>query len=136
MSNTLRTLVVEDTMVTREFLRMVMQQWGECACVETGEEAVTLFEQAHNDGKPFDLVVLDIMLPGMNGQQTLETLREVERKAEISEEDQVHVIITTALDDDETASRAFIHGKAVSFITKPVRMERLEEEVQSLGLTG
>lgn len=136
MSDGLRVLVVEDTMISREFLKMIMSQWGDCTCVATGEEAVETFSAALADGQPFGLVLLDIMLPGMSGHQALEMFREIESNHGVRPGNEAHVIVTTALDDDASASRAFIRGGAVSYITKPVREEKIAEELRSLGLTG
>ncbi|GAB7023458.1 response regulator [Salidesulfovibrio brasiliensis] len=136
MSKPMRILVVEDIMINREFLKMLMEQRGECVCVESGEEAVTVFAEALKQGNPFDVVFLDIMLPGINGHQVLEKFRELEDKAGVDRGDEAHVIVTTAIDDDASASRAFIHGRAVSYITKPVREDKIDEELRSLGLTG
>lgn len=136
MSKPMRILVVEDIMINREFLKMLMEQRGECVCVESGEEAVTVFADALKQDNPFDVVFLDIMLPGINGHQVLEKFRELEDKAGVDRGDEAHVIVTTAIDDDASASRAFIHGRAVSYITKPVREDKIDEELRSLGLTG
>lgn len=123
-------------MINREFLKMILDQRGECVCVESGEEAVEVFSSALQEQRPFDVVFLDIMLPGMDGHQVLEKIRAMEEKAGVAAGDETHVIVTTAIDDDASASRAFIQGRAVSYITKPVRQDKIDEELESLGLTG
>lgn len=44
------------------------------------------------------------------------------------------VIVTTVLDDDRMASRAFMQGRAASFMTKPFRSAHLADELKKLGL--
>ena len=80
------------------------------------------------------MVFLDIVLPGMNGLQALEQLRALEMKHAVPADKRVPVIVTTGLDDDQTASRAFIQGQALSYMTKPFRPGQIPEELRKLGL--
>lgn len=130
----MRTLIVEDTLINQEFLRMIMEQWGECLVVDNGEEAVAAFDKALETEAPFDLIFMDIMLPGMNGLQALEQIRATEEAREVPDARQVKVIVTTALDDDANASRAFMQGQALSYITKPIRQEKIETELRKFGM--
>jgi two-component system chemotaxis response regulator CheY len=130
----LRILIVEDEPVNREFLLMSLRGFGECHAVITGEDAVRAHKNALAVDRPFDVVFLDILLPGMNGLQALEKLRAVEDRHEIPPERRVPVIVTTGLDDDRTASRAFIQGQALSYMTKPFRTGQISEELRKLRL--
>lgn len=94
----LHILIVEDEPVNREFLKLALRQQGQCQAVATGEDAVAAFNDALENGQPFDVVFLDIMLPGMNGLQALEQLRALEGRHEIPQDRQVPVIITTGLE--------------------------------------
>lgn len=127
----MKTLIVEDTLINQEFLKMIMEQWGDCTVAESGEEALELVKSGLKSDESFDLIFMDIMLPGIDGLQTMERIRAMEKDTQSST---AQIIVTTALDDDGNASRAFMHGQAVSYITKPVREERIKEELLSLGL--
>jgi two-component system chemotaxis response regulator CheY len=130
----LRILIVEDEPVNREFLLLSLRGLGDCKTVASGEDAVLALENALDRGQLFDVVFLDIMLPGMNGLQALEQLRALEDRHLIPQERRMPVIITTGLDDDQTASRAFIQGQAVSYMTKPFRPGQITDELSKLGL--
>lgn len=130
----LRILIVEDEPVNREFLTLALRGLGVCQAVVSGEDAVLAQQNALETNQPFDVVFLDIMLPGMNGLQALEQLRALENRYEVPPERHVPVIITTGLDDDQTASRAFIQGQALSYLTKPFRPGQITEELRKLGL--
>ncbi|MBA4358113.1 MAG: response regulator [Humidesulfovibrio sp.] len=132
----LRILIVEDEPVNREVLLLSLRDIGECQAVVTGEEAVLAHAGALSEARPFDVVFLDILLPGMNGLQALEQLRAQEDERQTPQDRRVPVIITTGLDDDHMASRAFIQGQAVSYMTKPFRPGQISEELQKLGLIG
>lgn len=130
----MRTLIVEDTLINQEFLKMIMEDWGECTVVETGEGALEAFQNGLESGTPFDLIFMDIMLPGMDGLQALEKIRALEAEHGVAEQDQTRTIVTTALDNDANASRAFIQGQALSYITKPIRQEKIEAELRNFGM--
>ncbi len=130
----LRALVVDDAPVNREFLLLALESLARCDAAASGEEALALFERALSGGLPYEAVFLDIMLPGMNGLQTLERMRTAEDAAGLPEPACARVIITTGLDDDHAASRAFISGRAVSYMTKPFRLRQIREELVKLGL--
>jgi len=130
----LRILIVEDEPVNREFLLLALRSLGQCQAVATGEDAVQAQQCAIEQGEPFDVVFLDILLPGMDGLQALEQLRALEDRHETPQNKRAHVIITTGLDDDQTASRAFIQGQALSYMTKPLRAGQICEELRKLGL--
>lgn len=129
-----RLLIVEDNLVNQEFLRLSLRNWGACQAVCSGEEALREFQAALERAEPYDVIFLDIMLPGMDGLQTLERIRAVEDARNRSAAQRAQVIITTSLDDNRMASRAFIHGQAVSYMTKPFRARDIEEEMHKLGL--
>jgi len=130
----LRVLIVEDEPVNREFLLLALKGRARCVAVESGEAAIEAFTLALDDSEPFDLVFLDLLLPGMGGLQTLEKLRFLEEHFELPESRRAKVIVATALDDDRAASRAFIQGRAVSYMTKPFRVADIRGELDKLGL--
>jgi len=130
----LRILIVEDEPVNRELLLLSLRGLGECRAVVSGEDAVAAQQEALEINQPFDVVFLDLMLPGMNGLQALEQLRALEDRYAVPPERRVPVIVTTGLDDDQTASRAFIQGQALSYLTKPFRPGQIPEELRKLGL--
>lgn len=68
-------LVVDDDDVVRSLLRVVLQQEGFLVWTAAdGAEAVNLFRGC---GRPIDLVLLDLQMPGMDGLQTLAALRQL-----------------------------------------------------------
>ncbi|MBU1248379.1 MAG: response regulator, partial [Proteobacteria bacterium] len=70
-----RFLIIEDNEVNREFLLVLLEQRGECQWAGSGEDGLVMFEESLAEGKPFDCVIMDIILPGMDGLQTLEKFR-------------------------------------------------------------
>jgi two-component system chemotaxis response regulator CheY len=128
----MRALIVEDTLINQEYLKMILSAWGECQVAESGEQAVAAFAGAL-DSTPFDVVFMDVMLPGMDGLQALERIRALEQARGIQPEKVVKTIITTAM-DDETPVQNGIDDRAISYVAKPVRQETVEAALRQFGL--
>ena len=111
-SHRARILVVEDEAVIQEVLSQLLREAGhEPILSVSGEEALGLL-----DREAFDLLIVDLMLPGMGG---LELLRTVKTR----EPDQV-VVMITAFGSVETAVQAMREG-AFHYLTKPFRHEEV-----------
>ena len=77
----MKTLVVDDEVISRKKLQKILSNLGECEAVEGGKAAITVFEKALKEKDPFDLVTLDIVMPEMDGTEALVELRELEKEA-------------------------------------------------------
>jgi CheY-like chemotaxis protein len=70
-------LCIDDEPLLRELLKDVLEfQHHQVETAEGGEEGLKLFEQARVGGKPFDAVITDLGMPGLNGRQVAEKIRE------------------------------------------------------------
>jgi len=128
-----RTLIAEDDFASRKFMLHFLQKFGECDVTVDGKEAVEAFTLALDSGEGYDLVCLDIMMPGMDGYEALEKIRALENERGIDEDDQVKVIMTTALNEGRNVSRAFELG-CVAYAGKPVDEEKFVGVLIKLGL--
>ena len=129
----MKILLAEDDFVTRKFMLNFLSKYGECDVAVDGLEAVEAFALAFEDGEPYDLVCLDIMMPVMDGYQALKEIRDVEKKMNIPEEKAVKVIMTTALNDERNVKMAFELGCSV-YSGKPINQARFEKALIKLGL--
>ena len=129
----MRILLAEDNFVTRKLMVAILSQYGECDVAVDGMEAVDAFLMALEDGKPYDLICLDIMMPVMDGFQALVGIRNLEKERNIAEKQAVKVIVTTALRDEKHAKTAFELGCTL-FSGKPIEQEKFEDELRKLNL--
>ena len=127
----MRILVVEDDFISRRLLCRYLESFGECDVAVNGNEALAAVRQALTAEDPYDLVCLDIMMPGLSGQETLQELRKIE--AERGVVNGAKVIMTTALEDKESVAKAFA-ASADGYVTKPVDKRRFVETLKDLGL--
>lgn len=112
-----RILVVDDDRTTRELLRVQLRSAG--FSVETAADGSAALERVHR--KKFDLVLLDVWMPGLDGLAVLARLRE--------EPSQPRVIVMTADDTSQTLLRA-IREHAFKYATKPVEPKALVQMVR------
>ena len=129
----MKILLAEDDFVTRKFMVNFLSKYGECDVTVDGMEAVDAFMMALEDGEPYDLVCLDIMMPVMDGYQALVGIRNLEKERGISEDNAVKVIMTTALNEERNVNMAFELGCTV-YSGKPIDQEKLEQVLTNLEL--
>jgi two-component system, chemotaxis family, chemotaxis protein CheY len=125
-------LIVEDDVVSGTLLRNLLQEYGTAVSIMTGTEVLSTFEKAHVDQHPFDLICLDIMLPGPDGQSILKKIREWEEQHGILGLDGVKVIMITALNDRHNILEAF-RSQCEGYIVKPITKDKVVEQLELLG---
>ena len=128
----MRCLIVEDDATSRKLLQAFLAEHAECSVAANGQEAIETFEGALFTG-PFDLICLDIMMPGMGGREALTEIRKIEAEYGIGGLDGVKVIMTTALDDSNNIFGSFREG-CEAYVVKPVSKDNLIAEIEKLGL--
>jgi len=129
----MRFLIVEDDLSGVMLLRKVLYDYGEIDDVADGPEAVEAFDRAWAEGKPYDLIFLDIMMPSMSGQQVLSMIRKKEMEMRLSQLKEVKVIITSALDNVDSVSQAFNEGRAFAYLVKPILKNHILAEINKLN---
>ena len=113
-----KILIVEDEMEIRNILKLYLLKEGyDVTEAEDGEVAIKIFYE-----KPFDLVILDIMLPKKDGWSVLR---------EIKKYSSVPVMILSARDDDEDELFGFEIGTD-EYITKPFNNKILLARIKTL----
>ena len=113
-------LVVEDNDSNRKLLELYLARHGyQVVSACDGESALTLCES-----RQFDLVLLDIMMPGISGFDVLRELRKKHSEAELP------VIVATAISDPATIVEALQLG-ANDYVTKPYDMRVLIARIQT-----
>ena len=129
----MKILLAEDDFVTRKFMTNFLSKYGECDVTVDGMEAVDAFMMALEDDAPYDLVCLDIMMPVMDGYQALMGIRNLEKERNIPKENQVKIIMATALNDEKNVKMAFDLGCSV-YSGKPIDQEKFEQVLKKFEL--
>ncbi len=118
---TKRIIVCEDEASIREFIVLNLKRSGyEVTDVGCGEDAVKVFKE-HNGG--FDVALLDIMMPGIDGFEVCKTLREMS--------DKIGIIMLSAKSQEMDKVSSLMMG-ADDYITKPFSVTELVARVDAV----
>ena len=127
----LRALIVDDNDTARTIFSEAMESMNfEVTAVASGEAALAELHRAHDAAAPYDLVLLDYMMPGMDGLETARRLR-----SSFDESDRPDIIIVTAHDQEEVREAAKSAGIS-GFLSKPVNQSHLFDMIMGLRYEG
>lgn len=127
----MKTLVVDDDFTNRLILQEILKVYGDVHIAVDGKEALEAFKHSLEIDEPYHLVFLDILMPEMDGHETLEKMREEEKKAGRPLGKGSKIIITTALKDSKNIMKSF-RNACDGFITKPIDKAKLINEVRKI----
>jgi diguanylate cyclase (GGDEF)-like protein len=112
-------LIVDDDMLLRGLAAKTLRHAGfEVSDAASGEDGLARFA-----ARAYDLVLLDVMMPGLDGYEVCQRIRAMAQGA------RVPILILTGLNDTESIELAYRHG-ATDFITKPINWTLLSHRVR------
>lgn len=129
----LKALVIDDDVVCRDRLEMLLQGFFDCTFACNGKEGSLIYERSLQEQDPYELITLDINMPEMNGHETLEAIRSAEGQRGIGGLDGVKVIMTTSESSSEHVFAAFREG-CEAYVVKAEMGVKLLDAVVQLGL--
>jgi CheY-like chemotaxis protein len=122
MDNKARILIVDDEPTSRSFFNYVLNnEKFDAVTVDSGSSALEILEKDPH----FDLILLDNLMVGLDGIETLKLLKSNEKTRNIK------VLMTSGLDDPEEISKAMTAG-ASGFISKPISIDELIDQIRSI----
>jgi CheY-like chemotaxis protein len=114
-------LVIDDDQILLDLLELTLRDLGYSVTVASSGEAGLRAAASHH----FDVIILDSIMPGMDGPQVLRELKSVPRTAGIP------VIMLTANTNRDSVTQAIGLG-AYDYIAKPLDLPRLADRLQKL----
>lgn len=129
----MRVLIAEDDFTSRKFMLRFLSKYGECDITVDGIEAVEAFTMALEAEEGYDLICLDIMMPGLDGYQALKKIREIEKEKLIPEEKAAKIIMTSALNEGKNVTKAFDLG-CTAYAGKPIDQDKFDNVLRKLEL--
>jgi CheY-like chemotaxis protein len=120
-----KILIMDDDEIVRKVAVQMLHHFGYAVTESThGEEALALYRSALDGGEPFDLVILDLTVPGkMGGKDTVAKLMEIDPG--------VKAIVSSGYSHDPIMAQYKKYGFA-GVVPKPYSLEKMGETVQSI----
>jgi putative nucleotidyltransferase with HDIG domain len=129
----MKILVVDDEMVSRTKLKLIMDNFGDCEAADNGKQALSMFHKAHQQGKPFGLIMLDIDMPEMDGVAVLAEMIEAEIKLEVSKAHKAKILMVTSFTDKKRVISCIQSG-CDDYIAKPFDVNTIGKKLSKLGI--
>lgn len=125
LHRSLNILIMDDEEIIREVATELLNHDGHrTTCVEDGSEAISAYSKKMNTEDPFDLVILDLTIPGgMGGVETLERLTALDPD--------VIALVSSGYVNDSTRTDYMNHGFSGS-ANKPYSIQTLRQELERL----
>ncbi len=122
-------LVVDDVAFNRQVLRQFLAPIGfDVQEAENGEEAIVMFEQWCGKGHPFDLIWMDIHMPGMDGYEAI-------RQIKSSPQGRETIVISISASVFEDEKEKTLSAGSDDFVAKPFKEAEIFEKIrQHLGV--
>ena len=126
-----RVLIVEDDDAMRDMVGYALAEEGmEVEAVADGESALEIFSSLG----PFDLVILDVMLPGIDG---VTVCKELTSKSDVpvimltARDDETSVVVGLEVGADDYVTKPFSHRELVSRVRAALRRRRIDARASS-----
>jgi two-component system, sensor histidine kinase and response regulator len=118
-----RALIVDDEAMSRDILARYVSSWGVSLGVAEGaRDALAALRKAVDAGEPFDIAIIDLRMPEMDGLQLAESIRD---DASLQ---QTKLVLVTAY-DAPAQGQAAIRAGFSAYLTKPVRQSQLYDSL-------
>ena len=123
----LRVLVADDNAAARQIIEEIFRYWAmPVDLVASGAEAISAMETAVLSGKPYDLLLLDWKMPGLDGMDTIRAMRANPRLPKLPV-----TLMVTAYGNDEFMAE-FGKADVSAFLSKPVEPRALLDTISGL----
>jgi two-component system chemotaxis response regulator CheY len=124
---------VEDDFASRLLLQTFLSRYGDCHVAVNGREAVEAFRLALEQGRRYDLICMDIMMPEMDGREAVRRVRAMEEDQGILSNYGAKIIMTTAVDEIREVIHCF-QELCDAYLVKPIDLGQLLSQMKAFHL--
>src|SRR6185369_4291295 len=128
----MKALIVDDVEMNRELLAIFLEGRATVVCAKSGEDALKLVENVLGTDAYFDLICMDIFMPGMDGHQTLKKIREMEAACGGA---RATVFMVTGSSSPDDMFDALMQGGCDDYLTKPLMQQSFNDLLDKHGLS-
>lgn len=122
----IKILVAEDDALNQRLIEMLLSKLGcRVTLADNGKKAVEAFKQDE-----FALVLMDLEMPVMNGQEAVRQIRELEQEKQIS--DAIPVYAMTGHDEDDELLQQCTKAGMNGYLSKPLSVDKLRQVMNGI----
>jgi len=125
----MRVLIVDDDIVQITLISALMEAF-EIDHVSHGNDALQIFRNGHDEGRPYGLIFMDLMMPGFDGYMVVSAMRKLEVEKGLPP---AKIIIITGKDPKEGLT-AQLKEQCQDYLVKPVSSDKLLCSLDQLKL--
>jgi len=129
----MRILLVDDDFTSRKLLLKILFPLGECDLACNGKEAWEAYQSAITENAPYQLILLDIMMPEMDGNECLRLIRLYEKENNLFLKKAVKIAMATSLTDKGTIIDSF-REQCDGYIMKPYTRESVLSQLKKFDI--
>jgi two-component system, chemotaxis family, chemotaxis protein CheY len=126
----MKTLAVDDEFVALSKMTAILSTFGECDAATNGEQAFEMYMKALEGVHPYELVTIDIEMPGMDGLTLLARICEEEKRQQARG---ARKIMISAASSAGNVKAAAVH-RCDGFLVKPIKNQALLQKLAEIGL--
>jgi two-component system chemotaxis response regulator CheY len=130
----LHCLIIDDDALGRELLASQLEPYAVCDLAADGYEGVAKFAAALLEGNPYQVIFLDIVMPGMDGHAAAKAIRGLEQERGIAVEQGVNIVVLSSLNTPQDIIQAYVSAQSAAHLIKPVKVEKLLKTLSKMGL--
>jgi len=126
----MRILIVDDDFVALTEMVTWLSEYGQCDVATNGKQAYDMFLKALGKLEPYNLITIDIVMPGINGFMLLKLIRAKEQSPRVTPSKKIMV-------SEQGCPSNVIHAgihHCDAFIVKPVKKETLKNKLIEIGI--
>lgn len=122
-----RILVADDHLVDRRLIKQFLKGKAECHEAADGNETILSYNFSIHEKMPYDVILMDIAMPKMEGAEVLRRIREDEKKRNVPPAQRVPAIAVSALPESEIKIGP---DTFCAFVGKPMDPKDLLEKIE------
>lgn len=131
----MQTLIIEKDADDLASIEMVLKTFGTCQAQRDVKSALTRFRDALNKGQPFNLVTVDIAMPGMQKNEIISSIRGIEEEYRVPAERKACLVVITGQYSRQLVTDCMLNG-CNEFIAKPLDKQQLLGILMQFNLVG
>ncbi len=129
-----KCLIVDDDELGRELIAQYLEGVADCDMAENGLMAVEMFRAAFEGGSPYDLIILDIVMPEMDGNTAAKEIRTIEKEWGVAINEGVNILVLSSLNTPSDVIHVYISARSAAHLVKPVQPDKLLATLSKMGM--